>query len=141
MLFQYLRPKTVRGQVNVFAFPENPAICPVQSLKDYLTKSALLQNADIYSLFLAHTKPYKSIASLTLATQMKWVMAEVGIDTSKFKQYSSLNALAAWLRKPRLSQWPKSESKPMVLSNRYLLEIVSRSGPPKWTLIVGILLL
>ena len=45
------------GLVNVFTFSENPDICPVQFLKDYLTRIAPLPHANADSLFISHTKP------------------------------------------------------------------------------------
>ena len=49
------------GLVNVFTFPENPDICLVQFLKDYLTRTAPLHYADANLLFITHTKPHKSV--------------------------------------------------------------------------------
>ena len=80
--------------MNVFAFLENPSICPVQSLKDYLTRTAPLQNADAYSVIISTIKPYHSVSAQTLARWIKQVMAEAGIDTSNFKQHSIRSTLA-----------------------------------------------
>ena len=53
--------------MNVFTFPENPPICPVLSLKEYLARTALLWHADALGLFVGLTKLYKYVTSQTLA--------------------------------------------------------------------------
>ena len=52
MLFQHSRPKIVRGHVNVMSFPESPSICPVQSLKDYLVRTAPLRAVDAQHMII-----------------------------------------------------------------------------------------
>ena len=84
-MFQHSRPKTLRGWVNVMAFPENPSICPVQSLKDYLTRAAPPWHADATCLLFSHTKPHKSVSAQTLARWIKQIMADAGVDTSVLK--------------------------------------------------------
>ena len=88
---------TIRGLVNVFAFPDNLTICPVQSLKEYLTRTAPPQYADANSLIIAHTKPHKSVSVQTLARSMTKNMAAAGMDISMFKQHSTRGASSAWL--------------------------------------------
>ena len=45
--------------MNVFSFPENPSICQVLSLKEYLARTAQLQHANAKILFVFLIKPYK----------------------------------------------------------------------------------
>ena len=55
---------------------------------------------DAHSLFIAHAKP-TFFSAQTLAREIKDVMVETVIDTSKFKQHSACSALTAWLRKTK----------------------------------------
>ena len=97
MCFQHSRENSIRGWVQVFAFPESPSICPVLALKAYSDRTAQLRHADAYKLFISQRKPHKSVVSQTLARWMKNIMAAAGIDTSMFKQHSTRSASAAWL--------------------------------------------
>ena len=96
MNINYYVEKTLRGHVNVFAFPDLPSICPVLSLKDYLVRTAPLHHADSNKLFISLCKPHKSVSSQTLAWWVTNVMDTAGIDTSVFCQHSTRSALAAW---------------------------------------------
>ena len=99
MLFQHSREKTVRGWVNVMAFPESPSICPVLSLETYLGRTAPLRHIEANRMFISLCKPYKSVSSQTLARWMANIMAAAGVDTAMFKQHSTCSASAAWLEK------------------------------------------
>ena len=85
--------------MNVFAFPENPSICPVLSLKEYLARMAPMQHADAKSLFVSFSKPYKCATSQTLASWILQLMTDAGKDTDFFKQHSTCSASAAWIGK------------------------------------------
>ena len=79
------------------SFPEEPSICPVLSLKDYLVRTAPLRAVDANNMFIQLRKPYKSVSSQTLARWITSIMADAGVDTTKFCQHSTHSALAAWL--------------------------------------------
>ena len=97
MCFQHSRHNNVRGWVDVFDFPDSPSICPVLTLQAYLDRTAQLQHADAYKLFISQCKPHKPVVAQTLARWMKNIMAAAGIDTTVFKQHSTRSASAAWL--------------------------------------------
>ena len=80
--------------MNVFAFPENPSICPFLSLQTYLDRTAPLRAADADNLFISLHKPHQSVKSQTLAQWMRHIMADAGIDTTVFKQHSTRSASA-----------------------------------------------
>ena len=94
--FQHSREKTIRGWVNVFLLPKSPTICPVVSLKDYMARTNQLHHADAESIFVALTKPHKSVCAQTLARSIKDLMGRAGVDISVFKQYSVRSASASW---------------------------------------------
>ena len=50
--FQHSTPKTIRVHANVMLFPEQPSICPVLSLKDYLVRTASQRAVDAKYMFV-----------------------------------------------------------------------------------------
>ena len=83
--------------MNVLSFPEQPSICPVLSMKDYLVRTAPLRTTDANKMFIQLRRPHKYLSSQTLARWMTNIMADAGVDTSMFCQHSTRSALAAWL--------------------------------------------
>ena len=79
------------------SFLEQPSICPVLSLKDYLVRTAPLCAVDAKNMFIQIRKPYKSVSSQTLACWITSIMADTGVNTTTFCQHSTCSALAAWL--------------------------------------------
>ena len=88
MHFQHSREKTLRGWVNVLLFPNKPSICPVLSLRDYLVRIVPLCHAIANKMFIQLRKPHRSVSSQTLAWWMTNIMADSGVDTNMFRQYS-----------------------------------------------------
>ena len=78
-----------------FSFPENPSICPVLFLKEYLSKIKILHYGDAKSLFVSLIKPYKCVTSQALARWIIQLMSDTGIDNDVIKQHSTCSALAA----------------------------------------------
>ena len=89
----------MRGWVNVRTFPENPLLCPVRSLQDYLARTSQLRvNTDDFGLFISLIKPHKSVTPPTLARWLKETLSAAGIDISIFKPHSTRSASAAHLK-------------------------------------------
>ena len=82
--------------MNVITFPEQPSICPVLSLKDYLVRTAPLHAVDANNMFIQLREPHKSVSSQTLARWVTSIMADAGLDTSMFRQHRTHSASAAW---------------------------------------------
>ena len=76
-------------------FPEQPSICPVLSLKDYLVRTPPLHAVNAKYMFIQLRKPYKSVSSQTLARWITSIMADAGKDTTMFRQHSTRSASAA----------------------------------------------
>ena len=86
----------MRGWVNVISFSENPLLCPVQSLRDYLARTAQLQvNTDDFGLFLSLIKPHRLVKPPTLARWIRETLSAAGIDISMFALDSTCSALVA----------------------------------------------
>ena len=106
--------------MNVMSFPESPSICPVQSLKDYLVRTAPLRAVDAQHMFIQLRQPHKSVSSQTLACWITSMMADAGMDTSMFCHYSTYSTWAASKSLvPRKCQWP-----------RYVIKIIGPDSPP-----------
>ena len=72
--------------MNVLSFPDQPSICPVLSLRDYLVRTTLLcHKTEAQTLFIQLRKPYKSVSSQTLAQWITYIMTAAGVDSSLFK--------------------------------------------------------
>ena len=77
------------------SFPEQPSICPVLSLKDYLVRTTPLHAVDAKYMFIQLRKPYKSVSSQTLARWITSIMTDEGVDTTTFCQHCTRSATAA----------------------------------------------
>ena len=76
------------------AFKDNALLCPVQTLKDYESRT-LANRADDEKqaqLLIATIQPYKAVSSSTVARWIKTVLAKAGIDTDIFKAHSVRSA-------------------------------------------------
>ena len=62
-----------------------------------MARTDTLRNADAHSIFVALTKPHRSVSAQTVARWIKDLMGEAGIDTEMFKQHSVHSASAAWM--------------------------------------------
>lgn len=80
-------------QIFIQSWPQNPAICPVQSIDTYIAKTASLRNeANRSHLFIGSTKPHKPVTSSTIGRWIKDQLRESGIDTSVFSSHSTRGA-------------------------------------------------
>ena len=80
-------------QIFIQSWPQNPAICPVQSIDTYINKTASLRNETNKShLFISSTKPHKPVTSSTIGRWIKDQLREAGIDTSIFSAHSTRGA-------------------------------------------------
>ena len=91
----------MRGWVNVKTFTDDPLLCPVLSLRDYLARTTQFRETDRGKLFLSYIKPHKAVSAQTLARWMRDILKAAGIDTAMFSQHSTRSASAAHLRNLR----------------------------------------
>ena len=93
-------PKQSRGRKAIkefffSRFQENPLLCPVEALSQYLAKTESLRGkADgrVTQLFIACIRPHRPVVSATIARWLKEVLGRAGIDTSIFKAHSTRGA-------------------------------------------------
>ena len=76
---------------------DDPVICPVLTLKHYITMSQKLRG-DNNQLFISFQKPHKPVSKSTLSRWIKRVMEESGIDTTCFKAHSTRAAASSAAR-------------------------------------------
>ena len=67
---------------------DNPNICPVKNVEEYLKKTKDLRGTD-NKLLISHVKPHGPIAKQTFARWIKEVLANSGIDTSIYSAHST----------------------------------------------------
>jgi len=74
-------------------FPENPKLCVVKTLDDYINLSKHWRlTKDHSQLLLSTLKPHKPVAKSTIAGWMKSVLKNSGIDTTIFSAHSTRSA-------------------------------------------------
>lgn len=83
-------------QISIDRWPENLAICPVNSLEDYIKATAATRNdSNRSSLFVSTTRPFQPVTSSTIGRWIKDQLGEAGIDTSIFAAHSTRGAAAS----------------------------------------------
>ncbi|XP_068738595.1 uncharacterized protein [Montipora capricornis] len=72
--------------VKFVAYPDNPNICVVTTLKAYLDRTSALRNKQ---LFVSYSKPFKPVSRDTISRWVKTVMQKSGIDVNLFRPHST----------------------------------------------------
>ena len=71
------------------SFPANDRLCPVTTLRAYEERTkGRREDKEHFQLFISLIKPYKPVASSTIARWLKSVLEKAGIDTTIFKAHS-----------------------------------------------------
>ena len=84
------------GELKFPEFRDNPSICPVNCLRQYLAYTKPLRGVHT-KIFLTLTKPYKPASADTLS---RWIRA-AGVDMSIFSPHSTRSASTSFA-KPRV---------------------------------------
>lgn len=99
--FTFLKPLKAQHSgstksITIGEWLEDPSICPVSSIKDYINASqSLRKEANSSSLFISSTKPHGAVTGSTVGRWIKSVLQKSGIDTSTFKPHSTRSAAAS----------------------------------------------
>lgn len=72
-------------------FTDKPSICPAKCLEDYLEITKHIRN-DSSNLFLTYKRPHKPVTSQTISRWIKNMLAESGVDVTKFSAHSTRHA-------------------------------------------------
>lgn len=73
--------------VEFVAYPDNPNICVVTTLKAYLARTSTLRGDP--RLFVSYFKPFKSVSRDTISQWVKTVLQKSGIDVNFLKPHST----------------------------------------------------
>ena len=82
------KPGSKPTVVKFEAYPDNPNICVVTTLKAYLNRTSSLRGG-AQQLFISHYKPFKPVSRDTISRWVKAVMQKSGIDVNLFKPHST----------------------------------------------------
>ena len=92
--------KHLCGYLTVSAFPEEPSLCPMNTIIDY-AKTVQGIRGDNRCFFVSFVSPHKSVSSQTLARWMTSILEAGGVDTTIFSQHATRAATVAHLRSKR----------------------------------------
>ena len=87
---KHSRPSFKEKSLHFRAFPQNPKLCPVSTLVQYL--DIRLSRSSDTALFLTTVRPYKGASSDIIACCIKNTMQEAGINTGLFSPHSCRSA-------------------------------------------------
>ena len=83
------KPGSKPTVVKFVAYPDNPNLCVVTTLKAYLDCTSSLRGG-AQPLFISHSKPFKPVSRDTISRWVKTVMQMSGIDVNRlFKPHST----------------------------------------------------
>lgn len=82
------QPGQPLNTIKVYAYPRNANICPVQCLKEYVTRTKRIRGP-IDQIFITTTKPHRPVARNTISGWVKKVLNVSGIDTDRFASHST----------------------------------------------------
>ena len=82
------KPGSKPTVVEFVAYPDNPNICVVTTLKAYLDRTSALHGG-AQQLFVSYSKPFKPVSRDTISRWVKIVLQKSGIDVNLFKPHST----------------------------------------------------
>ena len=88
---KHTRPGKPLEKIEVNAYPHDRSLCVYTTLNEYLSCTEQWREKD-GPLFISYVKPHKPVSRDTVKRWIKTVMDNAGIDTSKFRAYSTRSA-------------------------------------------------
>ena len=85
---QQSKPGSKPTVVEFVAYPDNPNIRVVTTLKAYLDRTSALRG-DAQQLFVSYSKPFKPVSWDTISRWVRTVLQKSGIDVNPFKPHST----------------------------------------------------
>lgn len=82
------KPGEPLSSIKVFEYKDDPLICPVRCLKEYIFRTNKLRQGED-QLLIKSRKPYGKISRNTVSSWTKKVFREAGIDTKRFGAHST----------------------------------------------------
>lgn len=80
-------------------FTDKPSICPAKCLVDYLEITGNIRNeVESSNLFITYKRPHKPVTSQTISRWIKDMLAESGVDVTRFSAHSTRHAATSTAR-------------------------------------------
>ena len=90
-LLKQSRPGYHLAEISLPVYTENPRICPVVLMREYLSRSREKRGQE-RRLFITNIRPFRAISRDTLHKWIKSTLAESGVDTGIFSAHSTRSA-------------------------------------------------
>ena len=88
------KPGCSATSVTISAFEQDPRICPLAALNEYLDRTQNLRNGE-QCLFVSYVKPHRAVSRDTIFRWTKSVLVSSGIDSHMFSAHSTRAAAAS----------------------------------------------
>ena len=88
------KPGHSTTSITISEFQQDPRICPLTAVKEYLDRTQGLQNGE-QCLFISYVKPHRAVSRDTNSRWTKSVLESSGIDSHKFLAHSTRAAAAS----------------------------------------------
>ena len=88
---KHTRPGKPLEKIEVNAYPHDKSLCVYTILNEYLAYTEQWRVKD-GSLLISYVKPHKAVSRDTVKRWIRTIMDSAGIDTSKFRAYSTRSA-------------------------------------------------
>ena len=131
------------GTISIQAFPRDPRICVLRTLKTYLSRTEEIRDKSTDKLLITTTPPFKAASTVSIARWTKETLANAGIDISVFSAHSVRGATTskmsvlnipiqeimkkgAWKSESTFQKFYKKPLLPTDVSNQMLSSFVDR---------------
>ncbi|XP_068726484.1 uncharacterized protein [Montipora capricornis] len=88
------KPGHSSTSITISEFEQDPRICPLTALQEYLDRIQGLRNGE-QCLFISYVKPHRAVSRDTISRWAKSVLESFGIDSHKFSAHSTRAAAAS----------------------------------------------
>ena len=103
-IYSLLKQTTVRNRkfsMKLKAYHDR-SLCAVSALRCYLERTKTIRKNE-KQLFISFLKPHKKVAKATISRWLKKVLADAGIDVSKFRAHSTRAASVSKFKKDNVN--------------------------------------
>lgn len=88
------KPGSHVSPIEIAAFPEEPALCPVRHLHHYISKTQNLRQST--KLLVSFIKPYQQVTPSSIGRWLKTTLKDAGINVDLFTAHSSRTASSSY---------------------------------------------
>ena len=102
VLLKHSRPKFRGKPITYRAYPDNPRLCIVKSLEDYIWRRDMITDTD--ALLVTHRAPHRPASKDSIARWLKDALKEAGITNYTAHSYRSASTSLAFCRTVSLKE-------------------------------------